>query len=237
MDDELPKVTLRQLASAERTCPRRLALDLGGQRANRPADRQYRIRNQIEADARLAHTRLGTPQLRHFVPTDDLHPEERRIYSIAAAWYVALFGDEPRVVADAETDGFETVAHRTGVRLVGPAGLALADAADADGVRELRLLSLGSPFTEEVLDTPGARFALLRRARWTRLGPVRVVRADLLAGWSIAEEVDGSTWWEELVTWFTGRLEVIRTRADRNAPESGWECARCRYIAGCSALR
>ena len=234
MDEELPKITLRQLATAERTCPRRLALDLDGQRANRPADRQYRVSNQLDADARLAHARLGPPEPRHFRPTDDLHVEEQRVYEIAAAWYVALFGDEPRRTADEETDRFETVARRTGVRLVGPAGLALEA---ADGARELRLLSLGAPFVEELLDAPGTRFALLRRARWTRLGDLRVVRADLLDGWSVAETINGTEAWDELVDWFGARLAVIRSRADRSAPRTGWECARCRYIAGCAAVR
>ena len=234
MDDELPKITLRQLATAERTCPRRLALDLEGQRANRPADRQFRVANQLEADARLAHANLGVPGDRHFRPTDDLRVEEARVYVLAASWYVALFGDEPRRTADEDTDRFETVARRTGVRLVGPAGLALET---ADGGRELRLLSLGTPFVEELLESPGTRFALLRRARWTRLGALRVVRADLVEGWSVAETVDGAATWDELVGWFGERLAVIRARADRSAPRTGWECARCRYIAGCAAVR
>jgi hypothetical protein len=114
MDDDLPRVTARQLARAETTCPRRLALDVAGQRANRPADRQYRILNQVEADARLAHATLGRARLDHFPGTDDLLPEERRIYEVAAEWYVAQFGDQPMVTADEQTDAFETRAPRTG---------------------------------------------------------------------------------------------------------------------------
>lgn len=234
MDDELPRVTARQLARAERTCPRRLALDVAGQQANRPADRQYRILNQVEGDARLAHATLGRPQPEHFPATDDLVPEERRIYDVAARWYVAQFGDQAMVVADEGTDAFETTAPRTGVRLVGPAGLALED---ATGGRELRLLSLGNPASEEVLDAPSTRFALLRRARWTMAGPLRVVRADLLVGWAQAVDVDGVAVWDDLRAWFEERVAVVRARADRDTPVAGWECARCRYIAGCKALR
>jgi hypothetical protein len=234
MDDDLPRVTARQLARAELTCPRRLALDHEGQIANRQADRQYRIRNQIEADARLAHATLGRPRREHFPATDDLLPEERRVYDVAARWYVAQFGDQAMVVADEGTDAFETPAPRTGVRLVGPAGLALED---AGGGRELRMLSLGHRASEEVLDEPSTRFALLRRARWTMAGPVRVVRADLLVGWAVAVDVDGGAIWDDLREWFETRVAVVRGRADRNAPHPGWECARCRYIAGCKALR
>jgi hypothetical protein len=234
VEDDLPRVTARQLARAELTCPRRLALDVAGQRANKPADRQYRVLNQIEADARLAHAALGRPRAGHFPATDDLLPEERRVYDVAARWYVAQFGDQAMVVADEETDAFETVATRTGVRLVGPAGLALEDAA---GGRELRLLGLAIRPTDEVLDAPSTRFALLRRARWIRLGAVRVVRADLLGGSAVAVDVDGAAVWDELRTWFETRVSAVRARADRDRPQPGWECARCRYIAGCKALR
>jgi hypothetical protein len=234
MDDDLPRVTARQLARAEQTCPRRLALDHEGQLANRQADRQYRIRNQVEADARLAHATLGRPHADHFPATDDLLPEELRIYELAARWYVAQFGDQAMVVADEGTDAFETIAPRTGVRLVGPAGLALED---AGGGRELRMLSLGDRASEEILDAPSTRFALLRRARWTMAGPLRIVRADLLVGWAQAVDIDGAAIWDELRGWFEERVAAVRDHADRTAPRPGWECARCRYIAGCKALR
>jgi hypothetical protein len=128
----------------------------------------------------------------------------------------------------------ETIAVRTGVRLVGGAGIALEG---ADGARELRIVSIGDRSTEELLDAPSVRFALLRRPAWTRLGRVRVVRADLLGGWAIDEEVDGSARWEEWRGWLQDRLAVIRDHADRREPRAGWECARCAYIAGCRAVR
>jgi len=234
MEDELPRVTVRMLARAERTCPRRLALDHADQRANYGANRGYRIRSQIEADARLAHTGLTAPRAEHFRPTDDLLEEERRVYELAALWYVALFGAEPVVVADVDTNEMETVAVRTGVRLVGGAGLALES---ATGERELRIVSIGDRSTEELLDAPSVRFALLRRPAWTRLGVVRVVRADLLGGWAVEEEVDGARCWDEWVAWLHERIGAIRSAADKGAPRAGWECARCPYIAGCRALR
>jgi len=231
---ELPRVTVRQLARAESTCPRRLELDHLGTRANRGANRGFRVSGQIEADARLAHARLGVPRADHFRPTDDLFAEEQRVFETAATWYVALFGDQPMVVADTDTDDFETVAIRTGVRLVGGAGLALES---ESGARELRLLSIGNRSTEELLESPSVRFALLRRPGWTRRGELRVVRVDLLGGWSITETIDGLEHWDDLRTWLVERVEVITTLADRRAPRSGWECARCPYIAGCAALR
>jgi hypothetical protein len=234
MDDELPRVTVRMLARAERTCPRRLALDHADQRANSGANRGFRIRSQIEADARLAHTGLTAPRPEHFRPTDDLLEEERRVYELAALWYVALFGAEPVVVADVDTNEMETVAVRTGVRLVGGAGLAVES---ATGARELRLVSIGDRSTEELLDAPSVRFALLRRPAWTRRGVVRVVRADLLGGWAVEEEVDGAAHWDDWVAWLHERIGVIRATADKQAPRAGWECARCPYIAGCKALR
>jgi hypothetical protein len=174
------------------------------------------------------------PRPEHFRPTDDLLEEERRVYETAATWYVALFGTEPVVVADTDTGEMETVAVRTGVRLIGGAGLALER---ADGGRELRLLSIGDRSTEEILDAPSVRFALLRRPAWTRRGVVRVVRADLLAGWAVEEEVDGADRWDEWRDWLVERLAAVRAHADRRAPRAGWECARCPYIAGCRALR
>ncbi len=234
MESELPRVTTRLLARAEQICPRLLALDHADQKANWGANRGFRVPNQVEADARLAHARLGVPRAEHFRPTDDLIDEERRLYEMAARWYVALFGDQPAVVADTDTDDVTTTAPRLGVRLVGPAGLAVEGPA---GERELRLLSLGDRSTEDVLDASRTRFALLRRARWTMAGPLRVVRADLLGGWAVAVELDGAGAWEGLRDWLGERLEVIRAHADRTAPRAGWECARCRYIAGCAALR
>ncbi|MGZ4678466.1 MAG: hypothetical protein ACXVJ7_08010 [Acidimicrobiia bacterium] len=234
MDDALPKVTLRMLARAEQLCPRQLALDHDGQDGNRPASRRYRVAGQVEADARLAHTALTRPAPEHFRPTDDLEPEEQRVYEMAAAWYVALFGDQAMSTADTATDDFETVAARTGVRLVGPAGLALEDGV---GGRELRLLSFGTERPEEIVDAPSTRFALLRRARWTMQGPLRVVRADLLAGWAAAIDLDGAASWDALRSWLAERVDTVRAHADKRSPQPGWECARCRYIAGCSALR
>ena len=227
-------MTARLLARAEQSCPRLLALDHADQKANWGANRGFRVPNQVEADARLAHARLGVPRPEHFRPTDDLIDEERLLYEMAARWYVTLFGDQPVVVADTDTDDFSTTAPRLGVRLVGPAGLAVEG---PDGERELRLLSLGDRSTEDVLEAPRTRFALLRRARWTKAGPVRVVRADLLGGWAVGVDLDGTAAWDGLRDWLAARLEVIHSVADRTAPRAGWECARCRYIAGCAALR
>jgi hypothetical protein len=232
--DDHPKVTAAMLARAAAMCPRRLALDHADQRANSGANRRYRLLNQLEADARLAHTSLAAPRAGHFRPTDDLFPEERAVYAVAARWYVALFGDQPMVVADAETDDMSTVAPRLGVRLTGPAGLALES---ADGSRELRLLSIGDRSRDEVLDAPRTKFALLRRARWTMEGPLRVVRADLLGGWSVGTDLDGQATWPELRSWLEAGIATIRHHADRTAPRAGQECARCPFIAGCGALR
>lgn len=225
---------MRMLARAEGLCPRQLALDHQGQSGNSGASRRYRVSGQVVADARLAHTDLTRPRLDHFPGSDDLEPEERHVYDLAASWYVALFGDQAMTVADDDTDDFETVAKRTGVRLVGPAGLALED---ATGGRELRLLSLGTLHPEDIADAPSTRFALLRRPRWTMLGPLRIVRADLLGGWAVSTDLDGAESWESLRRWLEARLAVVRECADRSAPRTGWECARCRYIAGCTALR
>jgi hypothetical protein len=96
---------------------------------------------------------------------------------------------------------------------------------------------LGTLHPEDILDAPSTRFALLRRARWTMQGPLRIVRADLLGGWAVAADLDGVQAWDMLRAWLEDRLGVIRAVADARAPRPGWECARCRYIAGCRALR
>ena len=232
--EDLAKVTVRQLARAESTCPRRLALDHLDNRANRGANRGFRVSSQLVADARLAHTRLGVPRAEHFRPTDDLFPEEARVYAVAAAWYVALFGYQPMVVADVERDDFETIATSLGVRLIGGAGLALES---ESGDRELRMISIGDRSTEELLESASVKFALLRRREWTRLGPLRIVGVDLLGGSAVEADVDGAELWEPLREWLVERVGVIREHADRLAPRAGWECGRCPYIAGCSALR
>ncbi len=231
---EYARVTIRQLARAESTCPRRLDLDHRDTRANRGANRGFRVRSQVEADARLAHTGSRRPTLDHFRATDDLFPEEREVYDVAARWYVDLFGTEPMALADLDTHEFETVARRTGVRLVGGAGLALES---PSGERELRMLAIGDRSSEELTDSASIRFALLRRPDWTRRGVLRVVRADLLGGSAVATDVDGAAFWAELRDWLQARIAVIREHADKRAPRAGWECARCPYIAGCSALR
>jgi hypothetical protein len=232
--EELPKVTAQLLARAATLCPRRLALEFDNTNANREANRRYRVLNELVGDARLAHATPARPEPRHFVGATDLLVEERAVYAAAARWYVALFGDEPMVTADPDTDDMATDAPRLGVRLTGPAGLALET---TRGDRELRMLSLGDRTPEEVLDAPRTRFALLRRPGWTRRGVVRVVRADLLGGWSVADEVDGAAAWSELRDWLADRVATVTARADRRRPEPGRDCGPCRFVAGCSALR
>ena len=171
----------------------------------------------------------------HFHPqTTDLGDEERAVYELASRWYVALFGDRPVQVDDLETDGMETVAARTGVRLVGGAGMAVVD---PDGTHELRMLSIGDRSTEEVLESVSVRFAVLRRSRWSRSARLRVVRADLHGGWSVEEEADGAELFETARVWMIEQLAIIRDHMHPSLAVAGTECGTCAFIPGCQALR
>ena len=232
--EDLPRLTVRLLARAGTGCPRRVYREHSGNPAMAGANRRYRVRSQVEEDARLAHTSLTAARAEHFHPeTSDLSVEERAVYDLAARWYVALFGDRPARVDDLGTDAMETAASRTGIRLVGGAGLAVVD---PHGVRELRMLSIGDRSTEEILESISVRFAILRRPRWSRAGALRVVRADLHGGWSVEADADGPALFEASRIWMIDQLALIRSHMDSSAPLAGTECGTCPFIPGCRAF-
>lgn len=233
--EELPRLTVRLLARAGAGCPRRTYKEHTGNPMMGGANRKYRVLNQVEEDARLAHTSMTAASSSHFHPqTSDLIEEERAVYELAARWYVALFGDRPVRVDDLDADPMETVAPRTGIRLVGGAGMALVDPA---GMHELRMLSIGDRNTEEILESVSVRFAILRRARWSRAGPLRVVRADLHGGWSVEEQADGTELFESARVWMIDQLARIGDHMHPVNTIVGSECGTCAFIPGCRALR
>lgn len=233
--DELPKVTLAFLRRVEELCPRRVAFEYDNRRANRTASAQWRVANQVTDHARVAHIELGPPSPGAFTPLPGLVPEERRVYEAAARWYLQLFGDRAvRAVDVEEVDEWETHVAELGVRLVGAAGLAVAD---ADGRAEVRLLRLGGaePDPDDPLGSVDARFALLRRADWLAGRTVRLVHADLLYGGLVEHEVDADAALTQLRPWLGERVEALRAHIARPQPRPGLECGRCRFVAGCAA--
>jgi len=232
-DAEAPRVTPALLRWAETMCPRRLAGVHHDRRGNRPSDARFRVANRVFDSARLAHTDVAVPSLDAFRAVDGLEPEEQRVYEAAARWYVTLFGE--RAVRSVDLDDWESPVAELGVRLVGPAGLAVED---ADGRRELRLLRVGArrPVVGDPLESIEARFALERVAEWAGGGSLRLCVADLVQGALIEREVDVDRALEvDVRPWLAERVAVIRERLADATPEPGLECGHCRYVAGCSA--
>jgi hypothetical protein len=230
--EDLPKVTLAFLRRVEELCPRRVAYEHHNRRGNRTAAARWRVANQLVDHARVAHIELGPPSAAAFTPLPDLVPEEQRVYETAARWYLQLFGR--RTVRAVDVDDWDTPVPVLGVRLVGPAGLAVED---GDGHAELRLLRLGGvePDAADPLGPVEARFALLRRSDWLAGRSVRIVHADLLYGALVEHEIDVDAAMDELGPWLVERVEAVRALAADPVARPGLECGRCRFVAGCAA--
>jgi len=234
IQEELPKVTGAFLRRVEELCPRRLAFEYQNRRGNRTAPARWRVANQLVEHARLAHVELSAPSPAAFTPLPDLVREERRVYEAATRWYLRLFGDRPVRALDPDDDEWETPVRDLGVRLVGPAGLAVED---ADGRAELRLLRLGGadPDPADPLGPIEARFALLRRAEWLTGRSVRLVHADVLYGSLVEHDVDADAALDQLRPWLRERVSALHARIAHPIPQPGLECGRCRFVAGCAA--
>lgn len=231
-NEPLPRVTAALLRGAEVMCARRLDQEHRGARGNRRSTRRFRVLNQIVEDARSNHRDRRLPDLGFFSGSDDLLAEEQRVYENAAAWYVTLFAKRP--VRGVDVD-FETEHPATGVRLVGPAGLAVE--AD-DGTHELRVLRLGgAPLPADPFDATDVRFAHRRMAEWLDHDRVRVVLADLAHGEVSVTESTGGARGRGLDAWLGERVALIRTRTAEPAPSAGVECGWCPFVAGCPAHR
>ena len=233
--DELPKVTVAFLRRVEELCPRRVAFDHQNRRGNRTAPARWRVANQLVDHARVAHVELSPPSPAAFTPLPDLVPEERRVYEASTRWYLQLFGDRAvRAVDGDDVDEWETPVPDLGVRLVGPAGLAVED---ADGRAELRLLRVGGadPETADPLGPVDVRFALLRRAQWLTGRSVHLVHADVLFGSLNEHMVDADAALDQLRPWLRERVSALHARIAHPDPRPGLECGRCRFVAGCSA--
>ena len=228
------------LARAEHDLPAPPRARLAGQRANQAADRSTASSpGRGRRPARPRHARSGPARA---LPraTDDLLPEERRIYEVAARWYVAQFGDRADGDSPTRDDEIETVAprHRGATRRA--AGLALEDAD--------RRARAPAPLTRQPRHRGGPRRALGARSRCCggrgghartaadrprrparRLGPGgrRRRRADLGRAAGCGSRIASRSY----------ATATADPRAGWRA-DIGWECrAVCRYIAGCQALR
>lgn len=232
--DAPPRVTPALLRGAGTMCPRRLEGLYADRRGNRQADVRFRVANRVFESARLAHLDLAVPTAAAFAAGAGLEPEELEVYEAAARWYVALFGD--RAVRAVDLDDWESTAEEVGVRLVGPAGLPVVDAA---GNREVRILRVGarrSTAPSDPLASIEGRFAVLRAAEWAAGDRLRLCVADLVQGALVEREVDvDAALAQDLRPWLAERVAVIRERAADPTPRLGLECGHCGYIAGCAA--
>jgi hypothetical protein len=234
-EEELPKVTVAFLRRVEGLCPRRVAFEHHNRRGNRTAPAQWRVANQLVDHARVAHIELGAPSPAAFTPLPDLVPEELRVYEAAARWYLQLFADRAVRTVDADdVQEWETPVSELGIRLVGPAGVAVED---VEGRPELRLLRIdgSEPDPTDPLGSTEGRFALLRRADWLAGRSVRLVHADLLFGALVDHEVAVDAALAELRPWLHERVDAVRARIENPLPRPGLDCGRCRFVAGCAA--
>ena len=228
-----PRVTPALLRWADTMCPRRLEGLHTDRRGNRPPDARFRVANRVFESARLAHLELAVPSPAAFSAGAGLEPEEQAVYDAAGRWYVALFGD--RAVRAVDLDDWESTVEEVGVRLVGPAGLPVEDAA---GNLEVRILRVGARriVTGDPLESIEGRFAVMRAADWAAGGTLRLCVADRVQGALVERDVDvDDVLAQELQPWLAERVTVIRERAADPAPRPGLECAHCRYVAGCGA--
>jgi hypothetical protein len=233
MDDELGKVTLRSLTSAERSCPRRLArehAELGG---NKRANGRFRVTGQLVADIRLAHVDCVRPEPARLQPTADLTPEQQAQYRHLARWYCALFGDDAARVVDAGPYEWSTPRADLGVTLV---GAPLLRCERGDGSVELRVLRFDTRRREaSPTDSADVRFAVLRQPDLASR-PFDIAVANLQVGeyqrWTA--EID---WTDACSDWLRERVDAVRDRIADQRPIAGVECGSCIYIAGCGALR
>jgi hypothetical protein len=234
MEKDAPaKVTLGHLTRAERICGRRLKLEHGNARSNFSANGRWRVSNRVTEEIRLAHTELASPRLDRFAAaSEDLTPEQRRVYELATRWYVTLFTRPVRVV-DEDQWGTDIPGD---LRLVGPAGLGFTDADSQPEIRLLRFDSRPAP-PAALVDTSAVRFALLRRVEWLAGRTVHVAVADLVRGTYEADDIDTAAAMPEITDWLTTRIEVIRERIAQPTPQVGLECAWCPFIAGCEPHR
>jgi hypothetical protein len=232
VETELAKVTARHLRRAEELCRRRLALELGDQRGNRPGSARFGVSNRLAADVRLAHTDFAPPDPKAFVVPRELLPEQQQLYRAGVAGYVALFGEEPARAVDL---GFDTVLDGLEARLVGDVGVAV----DTDRGPELRVLRLGERrFGQFLLDDVEQRIATVRCAEWASgPGSLRLVVADVLHLDRAELEIDLHADLVPAREWVAQRFDEIRAFASDPRPRAGSDCQGCRFVAGCTEHR
>jgi len=206
---------------AEPSCPRRLALQLRERKGTPTGSGRYRVSNRIQADVRLAHSTMRTPEPGDFPDPTDLFPEERALYRAAARAYCAMFSEIPAEIAD--FDEWETTIDD--VRIVAPIGVPVRT---PDGHLELRRLQ-----TEGRLRIPSPDDLRVLALRVGEL-PFRVVTADLI-------HVDQHTIQVESLDvgprWIHEQVLDVETRADEDVAVVGVECAWCTFTLDCKGLR
>lgn len=233
--DELPHVLPSHLLRAEQLCPRRLSLERTARRnRNRGGDARFEVARRLDGDVRTAHATMRAPTVADFPPPSDLWPEQRLLYTAAAAGYLTLFGEEPaRTAGDDAPDPYGTDLLDAGVRVTGGIGVALER---PDGTAELRILHVGSRgFGRALLDDVDLHLLALRCDAWHPPGPLRVVAADVLELRVDTVDLDLAVARPAARAFLAERLARIDDRCRPPRPRPGADCAGCGYVAGCEA--
>jgi len=221
-------VTAAHLRQTRSLCSLRLAKERSGKRGDRGPQRGFEVSNRIAGDARQAHSEMRVATMADFPLPRDLTVEQRAVYSAAAAWYVALFAGSPACTAD--VDEWSTADAETGTLLVGHVGLAVDC---ADGRAEVRTLAVSR--NPRPPDDVSRSFALVRLSRWIGDRPVDLVWADLVSGHVESETIDAPSGLEQARGLLAPRLSAIEDHVGLQRPRPGQDCARCRFVAECSA--
>lgn len=234
-NDELSKVTLAHLRDPEGRCALRLSKEFGNENAHSGANIRFRLSGRLEECATLSQTSTDYPRIVHFPTPRDFLPEQQKVFSAAARWYVEIFGH--RQATSGGTYEFSTPRTDLGVNLMGGGGLRFIT---NDELPELRILQYAgrSAIPETLFDSPEVRFSLLRNEAWIRStgSPLLITVADLIRGEANEQTISPDALLAECNEWLTLCVERIRERVLNPQPTMSTDCAWCGFISSCDAV-
>ena len=227
----LPVVTPYLLRRADDMCPRRLALTYDDSDGTQGAFTRYRIRYPLLDAARNAHAELRPPDPQFFTPPADLLPDEQKLFRRVSETYCRVFAGEPVRTILGHPGERRTESKRLGVMVGGAVDLLVED---PDGGRELRQFELwGRDVCADPAESWETLLAVLRLVGFLGDVVLRVRHVDLVHGKTDERLVDLARNRAGIVRRFEERLELVRSRADKDSPEEGQDCGTCPYIPLC----
>lgn len=229
--DTLPVVTPYLLRRADDMCPRRLAMTFDDTKGTQGAFTRWRLRYPLVEGAHAAHAELRPPERASFVAPADLLHEEVALFERAADTYCRVFAGEPVEAVRGHPGERRTESKRFGVIVGGAVDLL---AVGPEGDHELRQFEL---WGRELCADPGTSWemllAALRVSKVVGEAVLRIRHVDLLTGALDERLVDLRRQREGLVRRFEDRLDLVRQRADKTAPEEGQDCGSCPHVPLC----